>query len=141
MIPLKQNDVGVLRERVSSLRAQRGVALMDDKGREAEELTVEIEQVNARVEALEDLEAAEGRKRLAEASKDREKNQALYGKQLDHFTDKAIGAVRDAEIAMRTFVSAYRSVRALYYAASQVKNEIDGSIPTPWNLTFKPRST
>jgi len=135
MIPLKEvENVGVLRERVSSLRAQRGMALMDGKGNEVEELTAEIEGVGARVEALEDLEAAESRRRLEAQTEEREKNRGLYEKQLDHFTEKAIGAVANAETAMRTFVSAYKSARSLYYAAAQLKHQIDGKIPTPWNL-------
>jgi len=134
MIPLKETDsVSVLRSRISDLRAKRGVALLE--GESIERLTAEIATVTAQADALEDLESAESQRAYAETASRQKVSRSVRQKQLDHFTDRAVDAVRDAEIAMHSFVAAYRSMRSLYYAASQVKHEIDGKIPTTWNLT------
>ncbi len=134
MTPLKTvQSVESLRERVSELRAKRGVALMDSLP--VAGITAEIEEVSVRIEALEDLAAAESKRDYTNAAAELKDSRSVDRKHLEHFTDQAVIAVREAEIAMRTFVAAYRSMRALYHAASQVKHAVDGNIPTTWNLT------
>jgi len=133
MVPLKTESIESLRDRVTILRAKRGVALMD--GESIEKLTAEIGRVSAQADALDDLEAAESARAYTEAAAKQKASRSVGQEQLEHFTDKAVAAVQDAERAMRSFVEAYKSVRSLYYAASQVKHEIDGNIPTTWNLT------
>jgi len=134
MIPLAEEveSVDVLRERVRSLRAKRGMALMD--GEPVQDISSEIVMVLESIEALEDKQAAERRRDLDVGVVQRENNKVMYEKQLEHFTDKALIAVREAELAMRTFAEAYKSMRSLYYAAAQVKHGIEGKIPTGWNL-------
>jgi len=134
MVPLKDDSVSVesLRERLSDLRAKRGVALMD--GEPIERLTAEIANVSAKADALDDLEAAEGRRHLELRKTEQQTSRGQHQKELDHFVDKALTAVADAENAMRTFVAAYKSMRSLYYASGQVKRAMGGKIPSGWDL-------
>jgi len=133
MLPLRETDsVSVLRQRVVILRAKRGVALME--GEPIEKLSAEIANVDAQADALEDLEAATRARAYTEAASKQKEGRSVGQEQLDHFTDKALTAVADAELSMRSFVKAYKSVRALYYAAAQIKQEMGGKIPTQWSL-------
>jgi len=134
MIPLRDDSVSVesLRARVVLLRAKRGVALMD--GKPIEKLTAEIASVDAQADALEDLESATSARAYTEAAAKQREGRSVGQQQLQHFTSKVLTAVDEAERAMRSFVEAYRSVRALYFAAGRMKHEIDGKTPTEWSL-------
>jgi len=133
MTPLKElQSVERLRERVVELRAKRGVMLMDGEG--VDSITTEIGQAISQADALQDLEAAESKRAYAEAAEKQRAGRSVQQKQLDHFTDQALLAVQDAELAMRSFVAAYKSIRSLYYASAQVKSAMGGEIPSTWSL-------
>jgi len=135
MVPVKEPEsvsVESLRARVTLLRARRGVALMENEP--IEKLTAEIASVDAQADALDDLAAAKSARAYTEASAEQKVNRSVGEKQLEHFTGQALAAVKDAELCMRSFVAAYRSMRALYFAAGRVKHELGGTVPTEWNL-------
>jgi len=135
MVPVKEHDsvsVESLRARVTLLRAKRGVALMD--GEPIEKLTAEIEKINAKADALDDLEAAKSARAYTVATAKLKEGRSSAQKELEHFVDKALAAVEEAEASLRRFAAAYKSMRSLYYACGQVHREIDGTVPAGWNL-------